>query len=202
MSTATAEPATEAMAPQNWADPTGKGIMEAMDEFFDGPSTPTTPAAPAAISAEPDKPAEAPPASEPVKAPETPVAPVDEPVPTIDEEFFSDAPETAPNAKDDAPKPGEFDEKAFDKETEESTKGMEAKAGEKFKALRAELKAAKQTTITPDVQREIDDLKLKVQETEGLRTRLEEVSSQSAKLKVEASDEYEREIVSPAKDIF
>ena len=79
---------------------------------------------------------------------------------------------------------------------------MEAKAGEKFKALRAELKAAKQTTITPDVQREIEDLKTKAQEAEGLRARLEEVSSQSAKLKVEASDEYEREIVSPAKDIF
>jgi hypothetical protein len=200
MSTATA-PEEQNLAPTNWGSPDGKGIMEAMDEFFDGPSEPAKPA-PAAISAEPDKPTETPPASEPAKASPEPVEPVDEPVPTIDEEFFSDAPETPEEGKEEAVKPGEFDEKAFDKETEESTKGMEAKAGEKFKALRAELKAAKQTTITPDVQREIEDLKTKAQEAEGLRARLEEVSSQSAKLKVEASDEYEREIVSPAKDIF
>jgi hypothetical protein len=201
MSTATATPEAPTLAPTDWADPTGKGIMEAMDEFFDGPSTPATPA-PEAISAAPDKPAETPPASEPAKTPETPVAPVDEPVPTIDEEFFSDEPETPPDVKEEEVKPGEFDEKAFDKETEESTKGMEAKAGEKFKALRAELKQAKQTTITPDVQQKLADLEIKAQEAEGLRARLEEVSSQSAKLKVEASDDYEREIVNPAKDIF
>ena len=199
MSTATAEPAAATLAPTDWADPTGKGIMDAMDEFFDGP---TTPAAPTAISAAPDKPADTPPPSEPAKTPETPVAPVEDPVPTIDEEFFSDETEAPPESKDEPVKPGEFDENAFDKETEESTKGMEAKAGEKFKALRAELKAAKQTTITPDVQQKLADLEIKAQEAEGLRARLEEVSSQSAKLKVEASDEYEREIVSPAKDIF
>lgn len=171
--------------------------MAGMDAFFG--DAPTTTPAPVA---EPVKTDATPPASEPVTPPVEPVVPSEEPVPTIDEEFFTDAPETPEEGKEEAVKPGEFDEKAFDKETEESTKGMEAKAGEKFKALRAELKTAKQTTITPDVQREIEDLKLKVQETEGLRARLEEVSSQSAKLKVEASDDYEREIISPAKDIF
>lgn len=174
--------------------------MAGMDAFFG--DEPVTPPVPAAITAAPDKPAGTPPASEPAKAPETPVSPVEEPVPTIDEDFFSDTPETLLEPKEEASKPGEFDEKAFDKETEEATKGMEGKAGEKFKALRAELKVAKQTTITPDVQREIEDLKLKVQETEGLRARLEEVSSQSAKLKVEASDTYQKDIIKPAADIF
>ena len=189
------------MAPQNWADPTGKGIMDAMDEFFDGPSTPVTPA-PEAISSAPDKPVETPPPSEPEKASPEPVEPVEEPVPAIDEEFFSDEPETPAEGNEESVKPGAFDEKAFDKETEDSIKGMEVKAGEKFKALRAELKQAKQTTITPDIQQKLADLEIKAQEAEGLRACLEEVSSQSAKLKVEASDDYEREIVSPAKDIF
>jgi hypothetical protein len=168
-----------------------------MDAFFGD-----APAAAPAPAAEPVKTDVTSPASEPVTPPTEPVVPSEEPVPTIDEDFFSDAPETPLESKEEAPKPGEFDEKAFDKETEESTKGMEAKAGEKFKALRAELKTAKQTTITPDVQREIEDLKLKVEETEGLRARLEEVSSQSAKLKVEASDTYQKEIIKPAADIF
>lgn len=200
MSTATETPEAATLAPTSWADPTGEGIIAGMDAFFG--DAPATPPAPQDISATPEKPAETPPSNDPEKAPDAPIETPEEPVPTIDEEFFSDEPETPLEPKEEAPKPGEFDEKAFDKETEESTKGMEAKAGEKFKALRAELKAAKQTTITPDIQKKLADLEIKAQEAEGLRARLEEVSSQSAKLKVEASDVYQKEIIQPAAEIF
>lgn len=120
--------------------------------------------------------------------------------PLIEEEFFPEADEKA--AVEEEKKPDGFDEEAFDKETEDSTKGMEAKAGEKFKALRAELKEAKQKTVTPEVQKKLDELEMKAQEAEGLRTRLEEVSNQSAKLKMENSPEYDEQVLRPATAIF
>ena len=203
MSTATAaspvaDPST--LAPSNWGDPTGEGIMAAMEKAFDNTPAapePTKPAEPAAkATSEPAKPAEVVPAApvEAVKAPDpTP--------PLIDEEFFSDAAEATPEVKPES-KPGEFDETAFDKQTEEVVKGFDVKAATKFKELRAELKVAKQTVITPDVQAKLSELELKASELDGVKARLAEVSSQSAKLKVESGDKYLAEVAQPAADIF
>lgn len=175
------------MGGQDFGDPDKGGIMDAYDRAFteeslsDDNLEPEQEEEVSTTPAEPDKPLE----------PEPPV---------IDEDFFSE-PDTDAEA-DGEPQAEASDEAAFEKETEELTKGMEQKAGEKFKALRSELKAARQQTVTPEVQAKLAQLETKVQESEGLRARLDELSNQSAKLKVENSDEYTREVARPAANIF
>jgi hypothetical protein len=200
MSTETTQiAAPEQMQPQAWGDPTGKGLIAGMDEFFDGPAAPIAKAEPVK-SAEP---VYATPA-EPVKAAEAPVAtpvkevvskPAEKPVEAIEglDEGFSKADELEPVVKD----PGAFDEAAFDKQTEEEVKGMDAKAGEKFKALKAELKAAKQAAPPAALTQELEELKTKAQETEGLRERIKELSGVSAKVMVENDDQYIKEVREP-----
>jgi hypothetical protein len=184
---------TNELPPENYGDP-NHDVMAAMDAFFDGPQAGLEPT-PVAPDVTPD----------PVAAvPDAPVDVKDEPedtTPVIEEEFFSDAPETPTETKEPV-KEGAFNEEAFDKQTEEEVKGMEAKAGEKFRALKAELKAAKQSTVTPEVQAKLQELELKTAEIDGLKAKLTEVSSQSAKLKVESEDVYQREVVQPAAAIF
>lgn len=202
-------PENTAVAPasleaENWGDSSGMGIMAAMEKAFDSP--------PSANQTQPKevevKKTESFNQTEEVKStdtsPNATSTPVKEDKPTtpiIDEEFFSQAPETAPEAKAET-KPGEFNEDAYDKQTDEDTKGMDDKAGLKFKALRAELKAAKQTVITPDVQAKLSELEIKAAELDGVKARLAEISSQSAKLKVESGDKYLNEVAQPAADIF
>lgn len=100
----------------------------------------------------------------------------------------------------------EFSEESFDKETEELSKGMDAKAGIKFKELRQELKQYKQkqaeVKVPEDVQSRIQELELKAAEAEGLRQQVEELSSVSAKVKVESSQEYKKKILEPAVAIL
>jgi len=180
------------MADAVYGDP-NHDVMAAMDAFFDGPQ--------AGLEPEPVAPVVTPEPTTPSS--EAAEAAKDEPediAPVIEEEFFSDAPETPVEAKETT-KEG-FNEEAFDKQTEEEVKGMEAKAGEKFRALKAELKAAKQSTVTPEVQAKLQELELKTAEIDGLKAKLTEVSSQSAKLKVESEDVYQREVVQPAAAIF
>lgn len=118
----------------------------------------------------------------------------------IDEEFFSE------EEKEDKPeaKQGEFDEAKFDAETAAVIKALEEKGhpGDVYKKVREDLKKAQQATMSPEVEKEIADLKLKAEEADGLRARLDELSNQSAKLKVENSDEYNREVLRPAEMIF
>jgi len=180
------------LPPSDWGDPTGKGLLAAMDDIFDPGPRAESP------QPEPDKPA--PEADKPAAEPQKAAEPPEPESPIIEEEFFSDEPEEAQEPKE--AKTGEFNEESFDKETEDVAKGMDAKAGAKWKELRAELKAAKQQTITPEIQTKLQELELKAQEADGLRERLKEISNQSAKLKVEASDEYQREIIDPASSIF
>lgn len=96
----------------------------------------------------------------------------------------------------------EFSEENFDKETEELSKGMDAKAGIKFKELRQELKQYKQkqveTKVPEDIQAKLQELEIKAAEAEGLRQQVEELSSVSAKVKVESSQEYKKKILEPA----
>lgn len=103
-------------------------------------------------------------------------------------------------------KSSEFNEDSFNKETEEMSKGMDAKAGDKFRALRQELKDYKQkqveVKVPADVEAKIKDLELKAAEAEGLRQQVEELSSVSAKVKVESSQEYKKKVLEPAVAIL
>jgi hypothetical protein len=103
-------------------------------------------------------------------------------------------------------KPDGFSEKSFDEETEELSKGMDAKAGLKFKALRQELKEYKQkqveVKVPDDVAAKIQELELKASEAEGLRQQVEELSNVSAKVKVESSREYKQRVLEPAVTIL
>lgn len=103
-------------------------------------------------------------------------------------------------------KSSEFNEDSFNKETEEMSKGMDAKAGDKFRALRQELKDYKQkqveVKVPADVEAKIKELELKAAEAEGLRQQVEELSSVSAKVKVESSQEYKKKVLEPAVAIL
>lgn len=100
----------------------------------------------------------------------------------------------------------EFSAESFDKETEEMSKGMDAKAGAKFKALRQELKEYKQkqveVKVPADIEAKLKELELKAAEAEGLRQQVEELSSVSAKVKVESSREYKQKVLEPAVTIL
>ena len=188
---------TETLEATNWADPSGKGMMAAMEDIsftddFGAPSIEPTPAVKPAVTPDPAR-----------KTAETAVTPVEIPDPLIDEDFFGSETKETPVAE---AKADGFDEKSFDAETEEQAKGLDAKAGDKFKALRAELKEFKakpaETVLPEETRLKLETLELKAQETEGLKQRLEEISSQSAKLKMENSEVYKREVLDPAAETF
>jgi|694.fasta_scaffold05571_14 hypothetical protein len=184
---------------QKWADPSIGGINDAFEKLFDkqeGNAASSEPlekeAAPAPTKTQ-EK--EAKPSSEVVEdkkeAKENDIK--------FDDDFLEA--ETPPVKEKTEEKVG-FDEESFDKETDEAVQGMEAKAGDKFKALRNELKEAKQNTISPEVQQKLSDLELKASEAEGLRQQIAELSNQSAKIKVETSEEFKREIRKPVDDLY
>jgi hypothetical protein len=113
------------------------------------------------------------------------------------DDFFND---------DDSSNNDEFSEESFDKETETLSQGMDKKASDKFKELRNELKQFKQKTkevsVPEDVQAKLKDLEIKAAEAEGLRQQVEELSSVSAKVKVEQSKEYKERILVPVMEIL
>jgi hypothetical protein len=113
------------------------------------------------------------------------------------EEFFNDG---------EKENDGEFNEDSFDKQTEELSKGMDKKASDKFKELRQELKDFKQkqktVSVPDDVQAKLQELEMKAAEAEGLRQQVEELSSVSAKVKVESSKEYKERVLNPAIEIL
>lgn len=191
------------LEPTNWGDPSGEGLLAKMESFdFDNPNPPAAPPVAEPAKSEPAKSEP----TEPAKAAEKPVAAPVEPAKTPETDpvlpegdFFSkSATEPVEPKKDDAP---EFDEKAFDAQTDEAARAMDPKAGAKFKELRAELKDFKQREaaklVPEDVRREMEDLKLKAAEAEGLKQRISEISSQSAKLAMENEPEYKRLVLDP-----
>jgi hypothetical protein len=182
---------------ENWGDPNAPDIMAAMDKFFgqEDPIKETPPPAPVEPAAKetPPEPVEKTPKEE-VKLPENDL-------PEFDDDYFPDSLETPSESKEEVKSEG-FDEAAFDKQTEEEVKGMEAKAGEKFRALKAELKEAKKTTLTPDIQAKLKELELKTAEVDGLKQRMVELSGESAKLQIENDDDYKNQVVKPAATLF
>ncbi len=106
----------------------------------------------------------------------------------------------------DEAKVEEFNEQDFDKETESLSEGMNKKASDKFKELRSSLKdykiKEKEVVIPNDVQTKLKDLELKAAEADGLRQQVEELSSVSAKVKVESSQEYKKKVLEPAMAIL
>lgn len=180
---------------ENWGDPNAPDIMSALDKFFGQEETPKE-VIPQAAPVKEEKPADVV-EKPPEKVAETP----SNDLPEFEEDFFPDSTETPVESKEEA-KSGEFDEAAFDKQTEEEVKGMEAKAGEKFRALKAELKEAKKTTLTPEIQTKLKELELKTAEVDGLKQRMVELSGESAKLQMENEDEYKDLVVKPAATLF
>ena len=148
----------------NWGDSSGKGLTAGLDKFF---------------GEEDEAKLELAPEPEEVESVEEAVEPdtEEEAEPVMDEDFFpSDDEET--KEKEEATEG--FDDKEFEEQTEALTEGMEAKPGEKFKELRNELKEFKKKsleTVVPETTlQEISDLKLKLQEQEGLQTRFDEMA--------------------------
>lgn len=105
-------------------------------------------------------------------------------------------------------KPESFDEKEFDAQTAKILKSLEDKGhpGDVYKDLRAQLKEAKQKLesgkIPEDVEKQLEEYKARAEEADALKERLEEVSSVSAKVRMEASDAYQKEVLRPAQEIL
>ena len=205
MSTAieTKEAPTELEA-QPWGNSTGKDLISGLDEFFEKGAKQIAPETKPDNFSQPKEskePETKEPDSKSMETKEEPEKEVDEPEKVIDEEFFTDDEDKKDENKDD-----NFDESEFDKETEADSKGMEAKAGEKFKALRAELKEYKQKSkeavVPEETQKKLADLELKAAELEGYKARFDEISSQSSKLQVENSPEYDQQILKPVGKIY
>lgn len=201
MSTPTEEVTT--LEPVQWGDPEGKGIMAAMEDVqftddFDTPKEVRTEAKPEAKETKAEN------KTESKTEAKAEVAKADDEPPLIDEDFFP-SDDKKEEEKVEAKVEG-FDETAFDAETEVESKGMEKKAGEKFKALRAELKELKrkptEVVLADSTKQELEALRIAAAERDGLKQRLEEVSSISAKVKMEQSDEYQNVVVKPAGNLF
>ena len=175
----------------NWGDPSGEGLTAGLDKFFDQEDEAKLKLAP-----EPEKvEVEAKEEVETEEKTEEKVADI------MDEDFFPPEEKEEKEEKTD-----DFDDKAFEEQTDALTKGMEAKPGEKFKELRNELKEFKkkalESVVPEDTVKEIAALKLQIQEQEGLQARFDEMAGKSAKLQVESSKAYESGITKPAKALF
>jgi len=125
-----------------------------------------------------------------------------------EDEEFPELGKTKEESKEDDKEPSDFDEEKFDKETDDEIKGMDAKAGEKWKQLKAQVKQAKQEALeakklieqgkpNPEIEKELVDLRTKAAEAEGLRKRNEELLRVNDRVAVEESDEYISKVKEP-----
>ncbi len=150
----------------------------------------------------PEAPTDPPPGQE-TPAGETVVPPTEE---TDVEEEFPELGKPAPVTAETTP--AAFDEAAFDASTEEEVKGMEVKAGAKFKALKANLKEAtkellalksKPATVElpAEVQTELATLRATALEAEGLRQRNTELLQLNDAVAVRESPEFIAQVKEP-----
>jgi hypothetical protein len=108
------------------------------------------------------------------------------------------------------PETDALDEEEFDRETEELAKGMAKKAGARFKELRGELKEAKKKLVLaesderiPDsVKEKLEEAELKARKAADLEKQFEELRNTSAKVRLESSDDYKRQVVQPVAGII
>lgn len=108
--------------------------------------------------------------------------------------------------KAEAKKPSDDE---LDQETEEEIKGMEPKAGEKWKALKADLKKARQEAeeakssakVNPEIEQELTELRQKAAEAEALRKRNEELLKVNDRVAVEESEEYQIKVKAPFSEM-
>jgi hypothetical protein len=192
-----------------WGDPEGKGMMNRISEIeFDNDFDKSHEIKIPIVKEQKEEVKKAPENQEVKKDEKIPQK--KEPVPEegniIDEDFFGGTKEEKEPEKKEEQKSDSFDEKAFDAETEEQSKGLDEKAGSKFKALRAELKELKskvgEVVLPEETKKELETLRIKSEEVEGLKKRIEELASSSAKTKVEQSDDYRIEVIKPASLLF
>jgi hypothetical protein len=144
-----------------------------------------------------DTPEETPDASETTTEDEKPTEPEEEEINL----GFSDTEEDDTDARGD-----EFDEAAFDAETEKETSGMESeKEINKWKQLRSELKdykkGEKKTQGEIDKEAEMESLRDKAQRVEEVESLLEEFQKSDWELKVKKSKEYKEAFDKPLDDI-
>ena len=197
-----AAPATEqkveSLEATDWGS--GKGLLETMADFdFDAQNEPASlNTAPPVTTEQKTVTQETVPAT-----PVEPVKPVEPELPVMEEDFFSEPVEKPTEKKEDETG---FDEKAFDAQTDEDARSLDPKAGAKFKELRSQLKEFKQREasklVPEDTKRELEELRLAAAEREGLKQRISEISSQSAKLQMENEPEYQTQVLDIVADAF
>jgi DNA repair exonuclease SbcCD ATPase subunit len=194
-----------------------EGLSSRMDKFFNNPDQlkaeekPLEPTKAKELEAKPNE-VELTKQIEPEKKTEKLEAKLDPPDTDGTDEEEEDFPELGKTkaeeeSKEDDEQPG-FDEAKFDKETEDEIKGMDDKAGEKWKQLKAQVKQAKQEALeakkaveqskpNPEVERELAELRSKAAEAEALRKRNEELLRVNDKVAVEESEEYIAKVKQP-----
>lgn len=217
------------LEPENWGDPEKKGMMgrlEELDAVFEKGEKPIALAEKTQDDPQVVEPEEAEKAESkteevdsPEKSPENVSGEkeVDEntsnessdesdDLPVMESDFFSE--EEDANSTENSNDESKFDADAYDIQTQKMVKAMEEKGhpGDAFAEVRSELKKAKEALAkqqpSEDVQAELRDLRSKAEQYDGLKQRLDEVSAESAQLKVQNSPEYEREILAPVSKIL
>lgn len=211
------------LEPENWGDPEKKGLMgrlEELDTVFEKGEKPLVQNKESEPKSENTKPKEIAkadsesseeeilekeiePVSEEKEVPEK-TNETDDDIPVMESDFFTEEENTSEESK----KEGDFDPDSYDAQTQKMVKAMEEKGhpGDAFAEVRAELKKAKEALSkqqpSEDIQAELKELRSISEQYEGLKQRLDEVSSESAQLKVQNSPEYEREVLAPVSKIL
>lgn len=186
------------------------GLSARMEAFLAPTAKPDEPPVASTQDEPPAKPAEVKPApaakAVEIKPAAEAVVPANEEDEEDEEELFPEIGKPAAAAKPDAG----LDEAAFDAETTKAVEGMDEKAGDKFKALRAELKEWKKKEFKPDLESipEYKNLKAEAleaqkirEERDGLKARLESVMKTSDELAVKESPEYISKVKGPIKEM-
>lgn len=211
------------LEPENWGDPEKKGLMgrlEELDTVFEKGEKPLVQNKESEPESENTKPKDIAKAdsesseeeilekeNEPVseeKEVSEKTNETDNDIPVMESDFFTEEENTSEESK----KESDFDPDSYDAQTQKMVKAMEEKGhpGDAFAEVRAELKKAKEALSkqqpSEDIQAELKELRSISEKYEGLKQRLDEVSSESAQLKVQNSPEYEREILAPVSKIL
>ena len=103
----------------------------------------------------------------------------------------------------------EFDEEAFDTQTNQEVDGLDPGKGEAWKKLKEELKSYKKGEVQlPEIQQRLDALEKEnttlretADEVDAIKSRMDSVKSRNAELLLEESEDYYNHVVKPHKEI-